>query len=214
MTLEERLRKLEKVDLYFVTSEPLSAGRTSIEVLDAALSGGVRMVQLREKEKSKRELFELACVFRARTKEAGCLLIINDHLDVALATGADGVHLGQSDLPIDAARRIAPELILGASSHNLSQALAAQDAGASYVNIGPVFPTQTKPEHKTFLGPEAMGRIGGELRVPYSCMGGINEENIEQVVGAGAQIVAVVTAVSKAPDPAAAVRRLREILAP
>lgn len=209
---EGRLRRLRRVDLYMVTSESLSGRRTSLDVLDAVLAAGVRMVQLREKEKSKGELYHLACRFRSRTAEAGCLLIVNDHLDVALAAGADGVHLGREDLPIAAARSIAPKLIIGASSHSLAEALEAQGEGADYVNIGPIFPTKTKPEHQVFLGPEGIRDIGSELSIPFSCMGGINRDNIEELVKAGAKIVAVITAVTRAEDMTEAARTLRTLI--
>ena len=124
--------------------------------------------------------------------------------------GADGVHLGQDNLPVAAVRRIAPELLIGASSHNIEEALRAQSDGADYVNIGPIFPTSTKEGVKKFLGPEAIAAIGPRLSVPFTVMGGINGSNISRVVANGARRVAVVTAVTQAPDMAAAVRSLRE----
>ncbi|RME22414.1 MAG: thiamine phosphate synthase, partial [Deltaproteobacteria bacterium] len=155
----------------------------------------------------KGELYRLAVEVRRRYPEI--LLIVNDHLDVAMAAGADGVHLGQQDLPVAAARTVAPELIIGASSHSLEQALDAEKAGADYVNIGPIFPTGTKP-HSEFLGPETIARISPHLGVQFTVMGGIGPENIEDVLRAGARIVAVVTAVCAAPDPQAAARLLRQ----
>jgi thiamine-phosphate pyrophosphorylase len=214
MTDEYKIRKekLRAVDLYVVTSESASGGRTSLEVLDAVLLAGVLIVQLREKEKTKGDLYRLAVEFRKRTQEAGTLLIINDHVDVALAAGADGVHLGRSDMPIDAARRIAPNLLIGASSHNVEQALDAESAGADYINIGPVFKTLTKPEHKNFVGPAMVAKVVGQVQIPVSCMGGINQSNIARVVGAGPGMVAVVTAVTQAPDMRKATEELRKII--
>ncbi len=209
MTRAAKRKLFEKVDLYPVTCQRLSAGRTSLEILDGILSGGAKIVQLREKELTTVELHELAVVFRQRTAEAGALLIINDHLDLALAVGADGVHLGQQDLPLAAARRIAPELLICRSTHNLEQALEAETDGADTVNIGPIYPTGTKPEHSTFLGPEAISTIGPKLGIPFTVMGGITLSNIDDVVAAGARHIAVVTAVTKASDVVAAVRELR-----
>ena len=151
MTHRERLALFDQADLYVVITEALCAGRSALDVLGKTLAAGVRLVQLREKDMGGRELYERALAFRRETEAAGALLIINDRLDIALATGADGVHLGQDDLPVAAARRLAPDLIIGASTHSLEDALAAQEAGASYVNIGPIFPTQTK-ENVTPLG--------------------------------------------------------------
>ena len=165
-------------------------------------------MQLREKDLGGRELYELAVECRRRTEVAGALLIIDDRVDIALAAAADGVHLGQADLPVAAARRLAPDLIIGASSHSLEEALAAQEAGASYVNIGPIFPTATKPQ-AVALGVEAISRIAPYLRIPWSTMGGINQGNIAQVVAQGARHPAVMSAVTAAPDVSAAARALR-----
>ena len=215
MNRQERTALLRQADLYPVITTSFCAGRTSLEILDGVIAGGAKMVQLREKEMPRRESYELAVAFRRRTAAAGVLMIVNDFVDLALAVDADGVHLGQADLPLEAARRIAPELLLGRSTHNLAQAREAEAQGADYVNIGPIFATGTKPEHKVFLGPAAIGEIGPHLAIPFTVMGGINETNIDQVVAAGARRVAVVTAVTRASDVAAAVSALRRrILSP
>jgi thiamine-phosphate pyrophosphorylase len=208
MDLAQRLAAFERADLYVVITESFCAGRTSLAVLDQVLAAGVGIVQLREKDLSGRDLYELALEYRRRTEAAGALLIIDDRLDIALAAGADGVHLGQTDLPVAAARRVAPELIVGASCHSLTEALAAQEEGASYVNIGPIFPTATKPK-AIFLGPEAISQIAPHLKIPWSTMGGINQDNIARVVAQGARHPAVMSAVTAAPDITAAARALR-----
>ena len=136
----ERLRRLRQAGIYLVTSQALSAGRTTLEIAQAALAGGIRLIQLREKELPTREFFRLAEQMRQLTDDVGALLIITDRLDIALAVGADGVHLGQEDLPITAARRLAPDLIIGASTHSIAEAQQAEKDGASYINIGPLFP--------------------------------------------------------------------------
>ena len=209
MTHAERMARFAASDLYVVITETFCAGRGALDVLEACLDAGVTLVQCREKDLDAHEAYAHALAFRERTAKYGALLIVDDRLDIALAAGADGVHLGQSDLPLDAARRIAPELILGASSHNLDEALAAQDAGASYVNIGPIFPTQTKSVATGAVGPGMIDAIRPSLRVPFTCMGGIKLENIREVTARGARHVAVVTAVTAAPDPHAAAAALR-----
>jgi thiamine-phosphate pyrophosphorylase len=211
MNRGERLGAFNEADLYVVITEALCAGRAALDILSMTLAAGVRLIQLREKDLNSHRLFELAVEFRRQTEAAGALLIINDRLDIALAAGADGVHLGQDDLPVAAARRVAPELIIGASTHSLAEALAAQEAGAGYVNIGPIFATQTK-ETATPLGPEMIARIAPRLRIPWTTMGGIKKDNIDQVVARGARHPAVITAVTAAADPAAAARELREII--
>jgi thiamine-phosphate pyrophosphorylase len=208
----ERMARFEKADLYVVITEAYCAGRDPLEVLDACLAAGVRLVQLREKDLGDGALFERAVAFRARTAEAGALLIVDDRVDIALAAGADGVHLGLADLPIDAARRIAPDLIIGASTHDLQEALAAQAAGASYVNIGPIFDTQTKNVPTGTVGPAMITEIRPQLRIPFTCMGGIKAHNVDEVLAQGARRVAVVTAVTAAPDVEAAARELRDAI--
>ncbi|MBI4775864.1 MAG: thiamine phosphate synthase [Deltaproteobacteria bacterium] len=212
MTREDRIALLRDVDLYPVTCQDLSDGRTDLEVLDGVLAGGARMIQLREKYWDKKDLYELAVEFRKKTLEHNVLLIINDHVDVALAVDADGVHLGQEDLPIPAARSIAPELILGASSHNLEEALRAQEEGADYVNIGPIFPTKTKDKITRFIGPDAVREISPHLHIPFTTMGGINLDNIREVLEAGARRIAMVTGVTRAEDIAERVRALRGVI--
>ncbi len=198
------------IDLYPVTCERLSAGRSNLEILEGVIRGGARIIQLREKECSKRDLYQLALAFREITRKAGMLLFINDHLDLAMAVEADGVHLGQDDLPVTAARKLAPELLIGASTHSLEEALQAQDDGADYINIGPIFPTKTKEGVHRELGPEAIRTISAAVRLPFTVMGGINETNIEQVLAQGARRVAMVTAITQAPEIAEQVRKLRE----
>lgn len=206
----ERMSRFAAAGLYVVITESFCAGRSSLDVLDACLNAGVRLVQFREKEGSARLLYERAVAFRARTAQAGALLIVDDRVDLALAVGADGVHLGTEDLPIAAARCIAPELILGASSHDLDEALAAQAAGASYVNIGPIYPTQTKHVPTGVIGLDAITAIAPHLDIPFTCMGGIKQENVEAVLARGARTPAVVTAVTAAPDVHAAAKKLLE----
>jgi len=205
---EERMSRFRQAGLYLVTSQSHSGGRSTPQIIRAALKAGVRLIQLREKNASDKELAALALEARKMTADAGALLIINDRVDVALAVGADGVHLGQDDLPVDMARRIAADLIIGASSHSEEEALRAERLGASYVNIGPVFPTGTKSWTGSFLGIEAVRRIGPRLNIPFTVMGGIKKDHIGDLVRAGACAIAVVTAVTMAPDPEAAARQL------
>jgi thiamine-phosphate pyrophosphorylase len=211
MDLPWRLAAFEQADLYVVITEVFCAGRTALTVLEQVLAAGVGIVQLREKDLADRDLYELAQEFRRRTEAARSLLIIDDRVDIALAAGADGVHLGQTDLPVAAARRIAPDLIVGASSHGLEEALAAQEAGAGYVNIGPIFPTATKPAAIP-LGVEAITRLTPHLTIPWSTMGGINQGNIAQVVARGARHPAVMSAVTAAADVTAAAWTLRKAI--
>ena len=209
MKRELRRQMFGQVDIYPVTCEELSEGRSNLEFLEAVIQGEARIIQLREKEYPKKELYNLALKFREITSEAEVLLIINDHVDIALAVDADGVHLGQEDLPVKVARKLAPELLIGASTHSLEQALQAEKDGADYINIGPIFITKTKEGVESSLGPEAIAKIRPRIEVDFTVMGGINEENIEQVLAKGARRVAMVSAITKAPDIAGKVRSLK-----
>jgi len=200
--------RFQVAGLYLVTSQALSAGRSTIEIVRAALAGGVKLIQLREKDMSLREYVKLAEQVRAMTLNTGCLLIINDRVDVALAVGADGVHLGQDDFPIPAARKLAPDLIIGASTHNVDEALRAQEDGSSYINIGPIYPTGTKVWEGEYLGLDGLRTIAAVARVPFTVMGGIKQAHFPGLIDAGARIIALVTAVTAAPDPEEATREL------
>jgi thiamine-phosphate pyrophosphorylase len=204
------MQRFQAAGLYLVTSQALSAGRTTVEIVRAALSGGVKLIQLREKDMPLCDYVKLAEQIRVMTTTAGCLLIINDRVDVALAVGADGVHLGQDDFPIPAARRLAPELIIGSSTHNVEEALRAQNEGASYINIGPIYPTGTKVWEGEYLGLEGLRTIAAVARVPFTVMGGIKKSHFPGLIEAGARTIALVTAVTAASDTEEATRALLE----
>ena len=207
---KERAEAFSKIDLYPVTCEKLSAGRSNIEVLEGLIEGGAKVVQLRDKEASPGYFYRMAVVFRQMTAKAGMLLIVNDYVDIALAVDADGVHLGQDDMPPEAVREIAPELVIGVSTHSLEQALTAQAAGADYINIGPIFPTGTKEVAVKVMGPEAVTEIGSKVNIPFTVMGGIKESNMDKVLERGARRLAVVTAVTEAEDIAGTTKKMRE----
>ena len=208
---KRRADRFRKTDLYLVIGHEFTRGRSVLDVLSAAAEGGVRTVQLREKNLSGKELTRLAEQFRKKCDELGVLMIMNDHVDVALAVGADGVHLGQDDMPLEAARRIAPDLLLGRSTHSVEQALEAEKQGADYVNLGPIFPTQTKNTPVHPLGLDIIRDAGPRLSIPFSVMGGVKESNIPQLLKAGARILAMVTELTQADDVAAKARSMREL---
>jgi thiamine-phosphate pyrophosphorylase len=212
MDVATRLARFHQTDLYVVVTEQFCRGRSALAVLEAVLEAGVRLIQFREKDLEDGELYRRCLQFRERTAAADALLIIDDRLDIALATGADGVHLGQTDLPVEAARRIAPHLLIGASTHSLEEALLAQQAGASYLNIGPIFATQTKAVSMGAIGPEMIDLIAPRLTIPFTCMGGIKPDNVHEVLRRGARHVAVVTAVTAADDVYAAALELRRAI--
>jgi thiamine-phosphate pyrophosphorylase len=199
--------------LYVILDRSVARGRSLPELLEAVLAGGCRMVQLREKAMPLSELFPVAQVLRRRSREAGALFIVNDRADLARALDADGLHLGQDDLPGAAGRRLLrPGMILGVSTHDADQARRALADGADYIAVGSMFPTGTKPGFQ-LVGPDLIRRVRPEIAIPLVAIGGITEDNCEEVVSAGADAVAVISAVCAAADPETATRRFLERLA-
>jgi len=198
--------------LYVILDGQASGGRRLDELLDAVLAGGCRIVQLREKTMPPAEIFPLAQALRRRCREAGALFIVNDRVDLALAVEADGAHVGQDDLPAREARRLLPPpMILGVSTHNADQARRARDDGADYVAVGSMFPTGSKIGFE-LVGPELVRRVRADIPVPLVAIGGITRDNLSQVIEAGADAVAVISAIGNARDPAAAVREFLETI--
>jgi thiamine-phosphate pyrophosphorylase len=191
---------INNVTIYPVSCEKLGNGRTDIEWLDNVIAGGAQIVQLRDKISDDRTLLAKAHVFRQKTREAGILFLVNNRIDIALLADADGIHLGNSDIPALEARRLAPEFIIGISANTLEQAARAEENGASYYNIGPIFQTATKAGLTNFIGPEAIGRYSKESNLPFTVMGGIKKEHIKELTAQGATRLAVVTALTKAKD--------------
>ena len=208
---EKRMEKFRNADLYLVITEEFTAGRGTLRVLEEAADAGIRLVQLREKHITKKELFSLAEQFRKICDRYDITMIMNDHIDIALLTGADGVHLGQDDLPLEQAVKLAPELIIGRSTHSREQALEAEAQGAAYLNLGPIYPTQTKSTPVKPLGIEIVREAGPLLHIPFTVMGGIKERHIPELLAAGAKYIAMVTEITQAPDIGARVRQLRSL---
>lgn len=199
--------------LYVITDAGLSRGRSHREVVRAAIAGGATVIQYREKEGTTRQLIEEAQVLRELTRQMGVLFIVNDRVDVALAVDADGVHVGQDDMPAPLARKLmGPGKIVGVSVDNVEQALQAERDGANYLGAGPIFATPTKPDAAPPIGVEGLAEICRRVSIPVVAIGGINAENAAAVIKAGAAGVAVVSAVVAAPDVEAAARRLREVV--
>lgn len=200
--------------LYAILDRSVGRGRDLPGLLDAVLAGGCRLVQLREKTMPLDELLPLARRLVRRCREAGALLIVNDRADLALAADADGLHVGQDDLPTRHARGLLrPNMILGVSTHDPEQARRAVADGADYVAVGSIFPTTTKAGFQ-LVGPELIRRVRPEVPVPLVGIGGITAENAAAVLGAGADAVAVISALCAAPDPEAATRAFLARIAP
>lgn len=200
-----------ETDLYGITAALLSRGRSNVEVVREMIKAGISIIQYREKERSMREKYMECLEIRKLTREAGVMLIVNDHLDLALAVEADGLHLGQDDLPLPQARKLAtPRLLLGISTHSPDQAKAAAAGGADYLGVGPIFATQTKKDVCAPVGLEYLEYVARNISLPFVAIGGIKEHNIALVRGRGATCCALVSDIVGAPDIISKVRGLRE----
>jgi thiamine-phosphate pyrophosphorylase len=196
-------------DLYVVTDRQLTSGRSLRWVVEAALQGGARAFQLREKDLPPRELYPLALEMRQLTQTYGARLLINDRVDVALAVNADGVHLTTTSLPASIARRVlGPEPLIGVSTHTLAEAQAAAEEGADFLVFGPVFFTPSKAPYGQPVGLDALRAVRAAVKLPMLAIGGIKKANIDQVVAAGADGIAVISAIIGADDPTAASQEL------
>jgi thiamine-phosphate pyrophosphorylase len=202
-----------KIDysLYLVTDRELMAAGNIEECVEQAVSGGCTLVQLREKTASSREFYETAVRVRKVTADFGVPLIINDRADIALAVNADGVHIGQKDLPYDAVRRIlGNDKIIGVSVSNLPEALEADALGADYLGVGAMFATGTKTDAK-LTGIDELRDICGKVKCPVVVIGGINKNTVPLFAGTGIDGIAVVSAVVSQNDPAGAACELKEL---
>ncbi len=196
--------------LYLVTDRDLSRGRPLEKIVRESAAAGVTAVQLREKNATTREFIEQASALRKTTFELAIALIINDRVDIALACRADGVHLGQSDMQCALARRIVgKDMIIGVSVSTVDEAVEAEADGADYLGVGPLFATLTKPDALPATGLGLLSNIGRAVRIPLVGIGGITYENAGEVIRAGADGVAVVSAVIASADPEVAARALR-----
>ncbi len=205
--------KQYNLDLHLVTDRTLSGGRNLIDIVQAAVQGGVSIVQLREKECATRDFVELGRAIMVALQPTAIPLLINDRIDIALAIGANGVHIGQSDMPYaDARRLLGPDAIIGLSVESEDHALEAEDLDVDYLGLSPVFVTPTKSELHQQLGLEGVGRIRQISRHRLVAIGGLHSGNIANVLKAGADGVAVVSAICSAVDPLFAARQLRKLL--
>lgn len=195
--------------LYVITDRTQTLDRSLEEVIDASLHGGARAFQLREKDLEGRELTALAERLLRLIRPAGGRLLINDRIDVTLAVGAAGAHLSRRGFPPAVARRLlGPARLLGVSCHSVAEAEEAQDGGADFILLGPIFFTPSKASYGPPLGLELLRQVRPRIRLPLFAIGGINAANREEVLAAGADGVAVISAVMTAPDVSAAVKAL------
>jgi thiamine-phosphate pyrophosphorylase len=199
--------------LYLCTDRILSLGRPITEAVEEAIAGGVTMVQIREKEASTLEFYRIACEVKAITSRRHVPLVINDRLDIALAVGADGLHIGRSDLPLKEARRLAGNaMFIGVSASTAEEALEAERGGADYIGAGAVYPTGSKADAGEAIGIAGLEKICAAVRIPVVGIGGINAKNAALAVRAGAAGAAVISAILSEDNIQAAAEALKAAL--
>jgi thiamine-phosphate pyrophosphorylase len=202
-------------NLYLITGRGETLGRNLETVVEDALRGGVRAVQLREKDLSTKELYEAACALRRLTARYGAKLFINDRVDIALTVEADGVHIGGGSLPIYKVRRLLGEKkLIGVSCHNQVQAITAQEMGADFITFGPVYYTPSKAAYGEPVGPAKLRQTCSALQIPVFALGGIKLDNCAEATACGARGVALISAVMSAAEPREAARDFISLLPP
>lgn len=202
LTLPAHLLRGRLCGLYVITDERMGGGH--LPIARAALDGGATIIQLRDKSTPPHTLIPIGHELRRLTRSAGALFLVNDRIDIALASDADGVHLGPDDMPIVEARRIlGPHRLLGVSCANIAEAMEAERAGADYIGVGAIFGTSTKSDAGTPIGVNALENIIAATPLPVAAIGGINRDNIQSVAATGTAMICVISAIAGAGDEAA-----------
>lgn len=198
---QEKMKNFLSTDIYGLTAEEFSAGRSNQEVVEDMLAAGIKFIQYREKDKKAREMYYECLKIKELVRAAGATFLINDHIDLALAIDADGVHIGQDDLPPSEVRRLlGPDKIIGLSTHSPDQAHAALETGVDYIGVGPIFTTHTKKDVCAAVGLEYLDYVVKNIDLPFVAIGGIKEHNIKEVRQHGARMIALVTEIVGAGD--------------
>jgi thiamine-phosphate pyrophosphorylase len=201
------------VDLYVITDETTGGGRSHAAIARGAVLGGADIIQLRDKSRSCAELITVGMEIAAVTRNTGIVFMVNDRLDVAMACGADGVHLGQDDMRVSTARQLAPPgFIIGVSVGTVEEAVEAEREGADYVALSPTFSTVSKDDAGPGLGLDRLREIRRAVSLPIVAIGGISRQNARDVIAAGADGIAVISAVVSSPDMTAAARELKDLV--
>jgi len=207
-------KHLLNTDLYCITAEEYSLGRSNIEVVQAMIDAGVKIIQYREKDKKMLDKYKECQKIRELTRQAGVTFIINDDVDLALLVGADGIHIGQEDLPMEKVRElVGEEMIIGLSTHSPSQAQDAVAKGADYIGVGPIFKTYTKKDVCDPVGFEYLEYVVQNIDIPFVAIGGIKQHNVAEVVKRGATCVAMVTEIVGADDISEKIKEVRRVIA-
>ncbi|MCL7747178.1 thiamine phosphate synthase [Halalkalibacter alkaliphilus] len=205
---------MREFKLYAITGEEFHQGRDLVEVMEEAILGGVDIIQLRDKTSSKRDVLNKAKSLRELTRKHDVLFIVNDHIDVALAVDADGIHIGQDDLPLAEARKImGQDKIIGLSTHKIEEAREAEAGGADYIGVGPIFHTNSKVDVVDPVTTEYIKQVVAEINIPFVAIGGIKLHNVDQVLDAGATRICMISEIVGAKDVKGVCQQFTKILA-
>lgn len=186
--------------LYAITGEQFHPGRALIEVMEEAIKGGVDIIQLRDKTSDKAEVLAKAKALRELTRKYGVTFIVNDYIDIAMEADADGIHLGQGDVPLQEARKIVGSKIIGISTHAIGEALLAEQQGADYIGVGPIFPTATKVDVVDPVTIAYVREVVQAVKIPFVAIGGIKLHNVDEVIEAGATRICAVSEIVGSAD--------------
>ena len=208
----ELIERFQKVRLYCFSPGRLAGNRDPISIVEKELRGGADAIQLREKHRSKKEIIEIGFQIKALTQKYNALFIVNDDLDIALILDADGLHLGQDDIPIEYARAFMKDRLIGISTHSLEQAMDAIKRGADYIGFGPIFETKTKEKREKVVGLDLLKKLSSFCPIPYVAIGGIGIENIQSIIDCGCRRVAIISDIINAPDIEERCRKIKQIL--
>ncbi|NLV27600.1 MAG: thiamine phosphate synthase [Methanomicrobiales archaeon] len=199
--------------LYIITDDDLTPGSSHVRIAQDALIGGARIIQLRDKKRSGAELYAIAKEIRNLCNMYNAGFIVNDRVDIALLSGADGVHLGQDDLPLTVVRPLfPPPFIIGISVGSVDEAVLAEEGGADYLGVGPIFSTETKKDAGSAVGTEMIRKIRENVAIPIVAIGGIKLSNTREVIAAGADGIAVISAVICSPDISVAAKKFADLI--
>lgn len=200
-------------DIYCITGEEFSLGRSNIEVVRQMIDAGIKTIQYREKDKSKGDMYRECVKIRTMTADADVVFVVNDHVDLAMAVSADGVHVGQDDLPVAAIRDVTGgTMSIGLSTHSPEQAEKAVELGVDYIGVGPVFATQTKKDVCDPVGFDYLDFVVRSIKLPFVAIGGIKEHNVAELVRRGAGCVAMITEIVGANDIGQRIKTIRQTM--
>ncbi|KNF10043.1 thiamine-phosphate synthase ThiE [Gottschalkia purinilytica] len=211
--MRDKVKDFFNKELYCITSEEHSKGRNNIEVVKELIDAGVKIIQYREKDKKALYKYKECKEIRKLTKEADVMFIVNDNIDIAISVGADGVHIGQEDMPIEKVRElVGNDMIIGLSTHCIEEAHNAVLRGADYIGVGPIFSTNTKKDACAPVGLKYLNSVSQNISIPFVAIGGIKKHNIIEVLSNGASCVAMISEIVGANDIKEQVKNIKNII--